>query len=84
MEIATRYAQHEEPAKGNSVCKSVVARAKEELLRQVREDGRHVLPSALVITRNILVQIPLLAAVLYTGYQLALGSEHEQSKACSS
>lgn len=38
---------------------------------QVREDGRHIFPSACVIIQNILVQIPLVAAVFYPGYQLA-------------
>lgn len=33
METATRYTQHEEPAKGNSTCWSLVVGAKEELSR---------------------------------------------------
>lgn len=41
---------------------------------QVREDGRHVFLSACVPTQNVVVQIPLVAAVLYPGYQLAVTS----------
>lgn len=38
---------------------------------QVREDGRHIFPSAYVITQKVRAQIPLVAAVFYPEYQLA-------------
>lgn len=71
METATRYIQHEEPPKEILPADLWWLEQRRSFQGQVKEDERHVFPSACVTIQNVLVQRPLVAAVFYPGYQLA-------------